>query len=544
MPQPEGSGGVAEHLRRWHLMAQLTDALETWDGDYQKFTYVAAALIAEEIGDRAAVVLLDPPGHTSPVVGSVHRSPTNRTAAEWLYDELGDDGVRAWVQEFADTEARIQESVVGPILDDAPEAEHRQIIRKYMFDTDVSDALNAPLRMPSGELRGVVICARDRDSAPYDELDRAVLGSAADTIGLGLDLAAAHALERQAAAQAHMFAALSHSSPDFVAIATTDGHLTYLNAAGRKLVGFPDDVDVTQTKANDFYTAGARPIDQDFLTWPQVTVPFWDGVSTLRDWRDDSDIPVSVRSFWVHDEDSGKRIAVASVQRDIRRALAAQQAIAELAEQRRILLGELVNAEQAERQRIAQEVHDESMQLLAASQLRLQLLANHLGSGNIDAATQAADDIAELVSSAQAQLRQLLLDLEPPHTAERQLHEALVDTAKQFFADTDTRVTVSGTFTNVPNDIAAVFHRSGREAVSNARRHAHAQRVELMLAEDDSCWQLIVNDDGVGLPELPPTSPGHLGLRGMISRAEALGGTCTIRPGEFGGTEIVIRIPK
>lgn len=534
-----------DQVRRWSLLAQLTEALEAWDGDYQKLSYSVADLIAEQIGDRAAVVLVDPPGHSSPVVSVAYRNASSEGMADALLRELGDDGIRAWVREFSDSDDRLEDSLLRPLDHRTVEPQHREVLRGYMDGTRISDWTTAPLRTLSGKIRGLIVCNRDAGSKRFDAFDRAVLASAADTIGLGLDLAAAHAQVRRAAAEAYVFSSLAHSSPDFVAIADNDGRVTFLNEAGRKLVGVPSEVEVTDTMASDYQViSDDRPGEQDVKDWLPVVVPYWSGRGALRDWRGGAPIPVSVRSFWVYDDQSGERLGVASVQRDMRKELEAQGSIEQLAEQRRVLLGQLVNAEQVERQRIAQEVHDEAMQWLAAGQLRLQVLANQLAAGDLGAAVRSADDVSDLVSSAQSHLRQLLLDLEPPAAANRELHEALVDTAKKFFTDTDTKVTVTGALTGVPRDVAAVFYRSAREAVINARRHAHAKHVDVTLSEDDAYWRLLVSDDGIGMPRTLAIAPGHLGLRGMIGRAEALGGTCAVRRGAKHGTEVLITIPK
>jgi signal transduction histidine kinase len=541
MPDRDLAGD--DQIRRWHLLAQLTEALEAWEGEHQQLSDRVAQLIAEQVGDRTAVVLIDPPGHTRPVVSVAYRNGRSEGFAEALVQQLGEDGIREWIREFSDSDDRLEDSVLRPLDNPADESRHRQLLRAYMAESRNLDVITGPLRTLSGKIRGLIVCSRDVGSARFDAFDRALLLSATDAIGLGLDLAAAHAQARRAAAEAHIFHSLALSSPDFVAIVDNEGRVTFLNDAGRNLVGLPSDLDIGQTTARD-YAGPAEPLGEDFNDWPQVTSPYWYGTSSLRDWRDDSEIPVSARSFWIHDHHSGERLGIATVQRDIRAEIAAQREIEALAEQRRVLLAQLVNAEQAERQRIAQEVHDEAMQWLAAGQLRLQMLANQIGAGDLATASRSAEDVSDLVGSAQARLRHLLLDLEPPSASTRELHDALVDATKKFFADTDTRVTVTGLLTGVPADVATVLYRVAREAVSNARRHANAGRVEVTLSEDERQWRLYVADDGVGLPEPLPASPGHLGISGMINRASAIGGTCTIRPGASGGTEVLIAIPK
>lgn len=219
-------------------------------------------------------------------------------------------------------------------------------------------------------------------------------------------------------------------------------------------------------------------------------------------------------------------------------------AVGDLAEQRRKLLAELISAEQDERQRIANDVHDDALQLLAASQLRLQMHVDHLRRGDDAKSLTQAEEVAGLVSSAQRHLRHLLLDLEPPSVTEQTIHELLTASAQSFFGGAETHVAVYGALTSVPDDVASVFLRTGREAMSNARRHAKAANVTVELNEDDFGWRMTVRDDGVGVPDPIPVLPGHLGVRGMASRAQALGGAFTIGRRSEGGTTVQLEIPR
>ena len=391
---------------------------------------------------------------------------------------------------------------------------------------------------------GTIACVRRPDGTIRWTFVTVTLVRTADGARDVWDLQFADVTEQhEAEARAEMFQSLAESSPDFIGIADVNGGVRFVNAAGRALVGMPADRDLSTTTMHDFYLADARPIDRPVEDWSQVREGLWEGLSVLRDWRGGEPIPVSVRTFTVRDRRSAHRpVAIATVQRDIRRNLAAQREIEQLAEQRRLLLAELLTAEQDERERIAQDVHDDAIQLLAAAQLRLQLLAAGLEPRGPQ--RTAADAVADLLASAQASLRQLLRDLEPTHQQGRLIEQALADAAEAFFAGTSTEVTVTGSLTDVPPEVVSVFYRAGREAVSNARRHAGASRVDIALAEDVELWRLRVSDNGVGIAEDLPVRAGHRGLRGMRSRVEAVGGTCRIARGSAGGTEVFLEIPR
>ena len=89
-----------------------------------------------------------------------------------------------------------------------------------------------------------------------------------------------------------------------------------------------------------------------------------------------------------------------------------------------------------------------------------------------------------------------------------------------------------------------LFRSIGREAVSNAVRHAHAATISMTLDYARDAIALAVSDDGHGFdPTTNADSTGHFGLVTMRERAEAVGGTLEIRSGPREGTTLVATIP-
>ncbi|MGZ4590347.1 MAG: sensor domain-containing protein [Actinomycetes bacterium] len=129
------------------------------------------------------------------------------------------------------------------------------------------------------------------------------------------------------------FEALVHASPDFIAIAAVDGKVEFVNDAGRLLAGIGRDVDVTETSITDYLTPTGLEASVTVEQPAVVRDGYWTGETTLRDWRDGSDIPVTVTSFVLRDIDTGEPIAMATIQRDLRevRAAAAKAELAEAA---------------------------------------------------------------------------------------------------------------------------------------------------------------------------------------------------------------------
>ena len=217
---------------------------------------------------------------------------------------------------------------------------------------------------------------------------------------------------------------------------------------------------------------------------------------------------------------------MAERQRTLRAELA--QTVAELLSTRALLAE---NARSAERLRIARELHDVLGHHLVA--MRLQLEAAAL---EADASPAARQRIAE----AAAMARLLLADVRAAVSDLREGTATDLTTSLQALATgvpgpaIDLRVE-DGFDAGAPERAAALL-RCAQEAVTNARRHADASRIEISLAGET----LRVRDDGRGMTDAVPGS----GLRGMRERVEALGGTLDIAPAPGGGTEVRVAIPR
>ncbi len=214
----------------------------------------------------------------------------------------------------------------------------------------------------------------------------------------------------------------------------------------------------------------------------------------------------------------------------------------------RALARQLVQTEEAERRRMACDVHDFLGQTLTACHIQLGEVARALGP---DGAPPALHQACTLVREALAQTRGLLSDLSPPV-----LHELGLGAALHWLADqAATRhglpleTHISPAPADLPVEFASLLFRSARELLLNAGKHAHADRLHLLLASTRREIVLEVIDDGRGLPARPPRPAEAsacgtgFGLFSIRDRAEQLGGSLTLasRPGK--GTHATLRLP-
>lgn len=230
---------------------------------------------------------------------------------------------------------------------------------------------------------------------------------------------------------------------------------------------------------------------------------------------------------------------------------AASARLARLAQQRSELLRRVVAAQEEERARIAGDVHDDSVQALAAVDLRLGLLARRVQEVAPDLVPSVVQ-LQETVSSVSTGLRNLLFDLERPDT-ESDFDEALREAAGHLFEHSAVRWSVSVEQHESGQEpslrLADAVHlqalRIAKEALTNVRKHARASSVRVVVREVDDGVEVSVTDDGVGPgPGALTSAPGHRGVATMRDRAELVGGWCRVEPATGEGTTVRFWVPR
>jgi len=207
--------------------------------------------------------------------------------------------------------------------------------------------------------------------------------------------------------------------------------------------------------------------------------------------------------------------------------------------ERRESARQALTVQEAERRRVARELHDEVGQIFTAIMLQIESLAAR-------APDELADELEELRETARAgatDVRRIAARLRPEALEDLGLQSALSALATAF--GEQTRIDVHR---DLPPGITLgeeqelVVYRVAQEALTNVARHAQASRVELSLQRDeDGATVLRVRDDGCGLP--PGAVSSSNGIRGMRERAMLIGAQLTLRAADGGGTEVILRLP-
>ncbi len=208
--------------------------------------------------------------------------------------------------------------------------------------------------------------------------------------------------------------------------------------------------------------------------------------------------------------------------------------------ERKRLERQVTEADDAERIRIGQDLHDDLAPHLIGIEVMCRVLHKKL-SVNSPADAAQAETIRALVADATQKTRALARGLCPIHRVEEGLGFALrelADTVTTIFAvpcqaSGDDRVTINGA-------AAVHIYRIAQEAIYNAVKHAEADLIAVNLRQDADHLTLEVTDDGSGLPEAG-TSAG-MGLRIMGYRARMIGAELEVESQQQQGTSVRLRL--
>ncbi|ORB24328.1 hypothetical protein BST36_10560 [Mycolicibacterium moriokaense] len=213
--------------------------------------------------------------------------------------------------------------------------------------------------------------------------------------------------------------------------------------------------------------------------------------------------------------------------------------VAELTASRSLLLADVMSAEERERRRIAEALHDGALQTVLAAKQDLRDAVR--GNGDMSGVERASNLLADVSHD----LRQVTRELHPSVLDEAGLAVALEALAHAFTERTDVPVHCSVDYSRRGPDDATMYGIA-RELLSNVARHAEARNVWLELREVDDALTLDIRDDGVGMDPAVISrrvSEGHIGLASHRARIETLSGTMDFRPVE-NGTWVHVRLPQ
>jgi signal transduction histidine kinase len=217
--------------------------------------------------------------------------------------------------------------------------------------------------------------------------------------------------------------------------------------------------------------------------------------------------------------------------------------------QRGELFRQVVAAQEAERQRIARDLHDETGQALTAIGLGLRGLSTTIQHGDAQQATVTLRRLETMSANSLTELQRLIADLRPSHIDDLGLPAALRWYASEIAerSGLEVKVDISGPEQEMDESIKIVLFRIVQETLNNIIKHAQAHQVNIQLSFEMEGIRLRVRDDGQGFnpQETLRKKQGRvsLGLIGMQERANLLDGTFAITSVLGRGTQVEVKVP-
>jgi signal transduction histidine kinase len=211
------------------------------------------------------------------------------------------------------------------------------------------------------------------------------------------------------------------------------------------------------------------------------------------------------------------------------------------------LVGQLVNAQEAERARIARELHDETGQKLSALVMGLaaaeSFLANDPGR-----AARAVHEMRAMAEASIDELRNIMANLRPSQLDDLGLVPAMrwyVQRYRDVYPDVTVNLALERAGRRLPAEYETILFRVTQEALTNIARHSHATQVDLQLSYEPGTVRLRIADNGIGFEQddQPRRRDGGWGLVGIRERVALVSGSCEIVSRRDVGTCITVELP-
>ena len=220
--------------------------------------------------------------------------------------------------------------------------------------------------------------------------------------------------------------------------------------------------------------------------------------------------------------------------------------VASLDNRLRTVTSRLLASHEAERKRIARELHDSLGQSLSLLRFEIEACMSRAGGEGGQVECQSLERVLDLTTQALGELREIAQNLRPAVINDHGLFGALKVLCNDFRAvcpDVDLTLDLSGCPNNVPDELSIAVYRIAQEGLNNIARHANASEALLRCRSASDGVELTISDDGAGLPTGGAKRSG-LGLITMRERTEILGGKYSITsyPGE--GCTITLNWPE
>lgn len=227
------------------------------------------------------------------------------------------------------------------------------------------------------------------------------------------------------------------------------------------------------------------------------------------------------------------------LQNEVLRREAAEDALRASRNELKLLSQQLIQAQERERRRIAQELHDSVGQSMSAIKYSLERAAELHRQGRHDDTQPLLVRTVERVRETIKEIRSIAIDMRPSVLDDLGVASALEWLCREFaetYTQIHVRTRIAVSNSEIPERLATTIFRCAQELLNNVAKHAKADYVTVALVREFGTVGLMVCDDGVGLPPDGSFGVGH-GIRNLRERAQMTGGKLTLSADHGHGTQ-------
>jgi signal transduction histidine kinase len=235
----------------------------------------------------------------------------------------------------------------------------------------------------------------------------------------------------------------------------------------------------------------------------------------------------------VHQRTQELEHANRDLQNEIARRESAEDALRQSRNELELLSQQLIQAQEHERRRIAQELHDSVGQSLSAIKYSLERAAELLRQERQGDARPLLNRTVERVRQTLTDIRGIAMDLRPPMLDDLGVASALEWLCREFgetYGHIGMLTSISASDADIPQRLVTTIFRCAQELLNNVAKHSRAREVTVTLVRDANTVSLTVCDDGVGLPAVDNSGSfgrAH-GIRNLRERTQMTGGKLTL----------------
>jgi PAS domain S-box-containing protein len=394
-----------------------------------------------------------------------------------------------------------------------------------------------PRTRPMGASTSLLGLRRDGTEFPAD-----ISLSSIDTGTGTLAIAAIRDITSRRSAE-HMFEQLLEAAPDAIVGVDESGRIVLVNRQVERVFGYGRDEIVGQLVEllvpERFHTAHVRH-RAGYFADPR-TRPMGANLSLFGLRKGGTEFPAEISLSSIETE-SGT-LAITAI-RDVTERLVAES-VANDEIHRRAIVAAMLQAEEAERARIATALHDDTIQVMTASLIALDRALAAVA--DLDDAAAVVRRARTTIEQATERTRRLTFELRPAVLHERGMAPAITAMVEQAGREIGADVSVIVPRKRFDWAIEELVYRTVQEAIANVRKHSRASHVSVTIARRRRSLAGLVADDGKGFAVAQtsrrPDRVLHFGLETMVERVRLAGGDLEIDSEPGAGTRILFDIP-